>query len=165
MIDAEPVVEVGRSPGSLLQPLVSAALNHFPSIERQPPVLAGRRERVGWRSDRCVQAKLVLARPHVSAVRADDKWKISEDGNGPGILTSATPLLVGDPLQPPAIWDFFFEPLLGVSECTWFPVADSVAPLQPIASTVVVVERAEQRVIGEPPRLAVPECLELARTR
>src|SRR3954462_5350746 len=123
MVDAKPIVQIGRSPGSLLQPLVSAPLDHVPAIERQSPVLAGRGECVGWSSDRCVESKLVLARPHVGAVRADDKWKIAEDRNRPGILPSATPLLVGDPLQPGAISNLLFEPPLGIGERTRLPVA------------------------------------------
>ena len=49
-----------------------------PAIERHPPVLSRRAERVGRRADRRVETELVLPRPHVGAVAVDHERQVAE---------------------------------------------------------------------------------------
>src|SRR5262249_20727569 len=116
MIDAESVVQFGRALRSFPQPLIVTFLDHVPAIERQSPVLTGRRKRIGGRSDRCIETKLLLTRPYVRAMGADDEGKVAEHRHGSRIPARRSPLFVSDPLQPRAISNFSFELATGLGK-------------------------------------------------
>ncbi len=81
VVNAEPIEKLRAAASALLEPLVPVLLDHLPAIDREPPVLACRREVVGRCPYGRVEPELVLAGPDVGAVAADHERKVPEDPN------------------------------------------------------------------------------------
>src|SRR5205085_2374002 len=84
------VVEVRAAARALAQPTEVLRRDHVPSIQRHPPVLSRRAERVGRRADGDVEVELVLPRPDVGAVAVDHERQIAEQRDGARPFTRRT---------------------------------------------------------------------------
>ena len=165
VIDAEAVVEIGAAPGALPQPVVVVVAHRVPAVDRQSPVLSGLGECVGRHADRRVDTELMLPGPDVGTVPADHEGKVAEDPDAAALAAGAPPLGVGQPLQILVIEDGVGEPLARAIERERIAVAQLGLPVPPVAAAVLVVQRAEQGVVVEPPALALREGLELDGAR
>ena len=158
MIDAIAVVELGARAGRAPQPVVAAGGDHVPAVGREAPVLAGLRKRVRRRADRRVEPELLLPRPDVGAVAADHEGKVAEDADRAARRRARAPLLVGEPLQVRVEEDLRREPLAARRERV--RARDRAArrvPLVPVPPVAAAVQRAKERVVVEPPALALDE--------
>ena len=160
MIDAEAVVELGAATCPLAQPFIPGPLVHLPPVDRQSPVLPGLRERIGRHADRRVDPELVLARPDVGAVAADHEREVAEDADRGTVAPGAEPLIVGEPLQVLVIADACGQALARGGQRAGIAMAQLGLPVTPVARPVLVVQRAEQRVLVEPPPFALGELAE-----
>jgi hypothetical protein len=99
----------------------------------------------------------VLTRPDVRAVDADDEWKIAENADLTAGAAGELPLLRRHPLKPHVIEDMALEAAAGVVERARRATAQIRRPFQPRAFLIFVVQRAEKRVVIDPPLLALDE--------
>ena len=153
MIDAVPVVERRRPPGAIAQPAEVGGADDIPAIRRQSPVLPGLGERVGRRADGSVDVELVLPRPDVGAVAAHHEREVAEHADRTCLAARLLPLLVGKPLQVGVVGNLLPKPLPRVVQRRRNAVADAGVPLAPVTAAVRLEQRAEQRVVAEPPVL------------
>ena len=133
VIDTKAVEQRGRAASPMLQPLEVSPRDHVPSVNRQSPVLAGRRKCIRRRPHGRVQSELLLACPHVGTMSADDKREIAENADGCGIAARPLPLLVGGPLQPGAVENFARETNAGALDRLGLTVAELILPFEPVS--------------------------------
>ncbi len=125
----------------------------LPPVGRHPPVLPGLAEGVRRRADRGVEAERLDVGPDIGAVAVHHEGEVAHQGDGLRTRLRVVPLAVGDPLQPHAIEDLVRQRRAGVRQRPRFPHTQRLGPLHPGAVPVVFVQRAEQRVVVDPPGL------------
>src|SRR5436190_6722446 len=98
VIDPVSVVEIRAAARALSKPAVILAGNHIPAVYGHAPVLARGAECVRRHAQRCVEAELVLTRPHVGAVAIHHEWQVAEELDTARARTRTLPLESGLPL-------------------------------------------------------------------
>ena len=153
VIDAVAVEEIGAAARALAQPAEVFQRHDVPSIERHAPVLPGRAERVGRRADRHVEAELLLARPHVGAVAVDHERQIAEQRDAVRVLARVLPLRAGEPLQVLMEQHLVGKLAARAIDRRRLAALQLDRPLGPRPLVLAHVERAEEAVVLDPPRL------------
>ena len=161
MIDAVPVVEVGAAPRALAQPSEILRGDDVPAIDRHAPVLSRRAERIGRHTERGIQPKLILPRPDVRAVAVDHERQIAKKLHPVRVRTDVLPLGVGDPLQVLLEQHLARQLTARMIDVGRFPALKRVGPLGPRALPLTRMDRTEERVILNPPRLLAEKRLQL----
>src|SRR5207253_31803 len=163
VIDAVSVVEVRAAARALAQPTEVLRRDHVPSIQRHPPVLSRRAERVGRRADGDVEVELVLPRPDVGAVAVDHERQIAEQGDAARPFTRLSPLRCGEPLQVLVKEHLAGELAADAIDGGRITALQIARPFGPGPFVLAHVNRAEQAVVLDPPRLLADEHPQRAR--
>ena len=155
VIDAIAVEQLSVAARTLPQPAEITFGQHIPAIHGKAPILSGLAGLVGRRADRGVEPEFVLPRPHVGAVGAHHERQVSEQGDVARRRARRVPLLVGDPLQVPAVQDVVREIEARLRERGRLPFPQRRGPLEPRPLTLARAQRAKEGVLIEPPGLLV----------
>ena len=153
MIDAVPVVQVGAAARPLAQPPEAFRRHDVPPIERHAPVLPGRAERVGRDADRHLEAELLLARPDIGAVAIHHERQIAEQRDAVRTPAGLLPLRAGEPLQILLEQHFGRELAARAIDRRRLAALEIGRPFSPRAFLLARVQRAEEAVVLNPPRL------------
>src|SRR5262249_48670284 len=84
VIDAVAVEKVGTTPRALAQPREIIAREAAPAVERRPPSLPSRADRVWGRADAHVEMNLLRAGPDVGAVEIDHERETAKQRDAVG---------------------------------------------------------------------------------
>src|SRR5262249_9487811 len=128
------------------------------------PVLTGVRKGIRRRADRRVKTEVLLPRPHVGAVSAHHEREVAEDARV-HIVSCLLPLLCREPLQVGVIEDLGLELAPRRLQRGRRVIAQRRLPRAPVASAALRVQRAEQRVLVQPPPLTSCKEPQLPRPR
>ena len=148
MIDAVAVIQAAHALHALAQPAIVLGAHHVPAVDRQPPVLSGRAERVRRRARRPIESKQVLVGPDVGAVDADHEREVAEQSHVAQLLARGRPLLVGQPLRVLVKENLALELASGGVDRLGLPMAQRIGPLRPGTSGVPIPERAVKGVVA-----------------
>ncbi len=153
VIDPEGVEHRGHPAPARPEPPEVVGAHRVPQVDGQAPILACLGERVGRRADAGLSREEGLVRPHVGAVGAHHERQIADQRDAVEVATGLLPLALRDPLRPADLEDRLG--MRGACLRDGLDVArrQSGRPLPPRARRVVVVQRAEERVVVEPPAL------------
>src|SRR6185295_15990294 len=95
----------------------------------------------------------MLARPHVGAVAIDHERQIAEQLDAVRVLARVLPLRAGEPLQILVEHHFVRQLPARAIDRRWLAALEASRPLGPGLFVLAHVERAEETVVLDPPRL------------
>ena len=140
---------------AIADPAEIVGRDRVPAVDRHAPVLSSLAERIRWHADRGVEHEERLVGPDVGAVAVDHERQIAEQTDALRVCGGARllPLRVGLPLQVLVEQDVVGELEPRLRQGVRPSIAHRLGPVGPRPLVLTGVNRTEQRVVVQPPRL------------